>query len=125
VVANQPIASRALFLAVAVVLVMPAVLHLTAALQTLLLIATAPNRGGISETVQVLAYATAPCVFAGPDIPVLRVVCATAGAALLVVGTVEVHDLPYWKAVPIVAAPAALVFGYGFRDVLAATVLLG
>ena len=124
VVAGQPVASRALFLALAVVLVMPAVLHLTAALQTLILMATAPDRGGVSETVQVLAYATAPCVFAGPEIPALRVVCTAAGAALLVVGTVEVHDLPYWKAVPVVAVPAAIVFGYGFRGFGAAGALL-
>ncbi|MFB6084640.1 MAG: YIP1 family protein [Halorientalis sp.] len=124
VVAGQPVASRALLLAIAVVLVMPATLHLTAALQTLLLMATAPDRGGVSETVQVLAYATAPCVFAGPAIPALRVLCTATGAGLLVVGTVEVHDLPYWKAVPVVAVPAAIVFGYGFRGFGAASALL-
>ncbi|WP_336002843.1 YIP1 family protein [Halorientalis halophila] len=124
VLAGQPVASRALGLALAVVLVMPAALHLTAALQTLLLMATAPNRGGVSETVQVLAYATAPCVFAGPAIPELRVACTAFGAGLLVVGTAEVHDLPIWKAVPVVAVPAALVFGYGFRGFAAAGALL-
>ncbi|WP_299265095.1 YIP1 family protein [Halorientalis sp.] len=124
VVAGQPVASRALLLALAVVLVMPAALHLTAALQTLILIATAPNRGGVSETVQVLAYSTAPCVFAGPLNPGLRVLCTAAGTVLLVVGMAEVHDLPYWKAVPVVAVPAAIVFGYGFRGFGAASALL-
>ncbi|SEP12561.1 hypothetical protein SAMN05216388_103531 [Halorientalis persicus] len=124
VVAGQPIASRALFLALAVVLVMPAALHLTAALQTLILMAIAPDRGGVSETVQVLAYSTAPCVFAGPAIPELRVACTAVGVVLLVVGMAEVHDLPYWKAVPVVAVPAAIVFGYGFRGFGAASAVL-
>ncbi len=124
VVAGQPVASRALLLALAVVLVMPAVLHLTAALQTLILMATAPDRGGVSETVQVLAYSTAPCVLAGPASPALRAVCTAAGIGLLVVGMAEVHDLPSWKAVPVVAVPAAIVFGYGFRGFGAASALL-
>jgi len=124
VVAGQPVASRALGLALAVVLVMPAALHLTAALQTLVLIASVPDRAGVSETVQVLAYATAPCLLAGPPVPALRLFCAVYGTALLVVGMSEVHHIPLPKAVPVAAVPAAIVFGYGFRGFAAANALL-
>jgi hypothetical protein len=71
VFAGQPLASAVLALAVAAVLVTPAVLHLTAALVTVeLAVLTrlagfAPDRGGVGETVQVLAYAAAPCALAG------------------------------------------------------------
>lgn len=114
-----------LFVLVAAMLVAPAVLHLVAALQTLLLIPTAPDRGGVSETVQVLAYATAPCVLVGLPVPELRVLCGVWGGALYVLGTSRVHDLSLPRAAIVAAIPAVLVFGYGFRAVLSAQVLLG
>lgn len=123
-VGGQPVASTALFLALAVVLVMPATLHLTAALQTLVLMATAPDRGGVSETVQVLAYATAPCVLVGVPVPAVRLVGTVYGAVLLVVGTSVVHGTSVPKTIPLVAVPAAIVFGYGFRGFGAAADLL-
>ena len=126
VLGGQPLASTALGLALAVVLVMPATLHLTAAIQTVILIGGAPDRAGVSETVQVLSYSIAPCVFAGPPTPALRLGCALYGTALLVVGTSEVHDVGVARAVPLVAVPAAIVFGYGFRGFgAAADVLTG
>ena len=70
-----------------IMFVTPATVHLTAAVQTLLLVPTAPDRGGISETVQVLCYAMAPCLFAGLPSPEVRVVVAAWGAALYVLGT--------------------------------------
>ncbi len=119
-----PLAALALLLAV-VVFVAPATLHLTAALQTVILIPTAPDRAGVSETVQVLAYATAPCVFVGLPFPALRLVCALWGAGLYVYGTSRIHDLSLPKAAVLAAVPATIVFGYGFRGVLAAETLLG
>lgn len=121
---GQPLASTALGLALAVVLVMPATLHLTAAIQTLLLIAGAPDRGGVSETVQVLSYAIAPCVLAGPPIPALRLACCLYGTVLLVIGTSEVHAVSLARAAVLVVIPAAIIFGYGFRGFGAASVLL-
>lgn len=121
---GQPVASKLLGLALAVVLVMPATLHLTAALQTVLLMVGAPERAGVSETVQVLSYAIAPCLLAGPPIPALRVVCTLYGTVLLVIGTSELHNLSLPKTIPLVAIPAAIVFGYGFRGFAAASVLL-
>ena len=124
VLTNQPVASRALGLALAVVLVMPAALHLTTALQTVILIPFVADRAGVSETVQVFAYATAPCVLAGLPIPVLRVACAVYGSILLVVGIDELHDIGFPKVLPLVAAPVAIIFGYGFRGFLAVEQLL-
>lgn len=106
------------------VFVAPAALHLTAALQTVLLIAFVRDRAGISETVQVLAYASAPCALAGPPIPELRAACALYGAGLLVLGIREVHDTSTGRAAAATAIPAALVFGYGFRGFDAIATLL-
>jgi hypothetical protein len=122
---GQPVASRLFVAATLVVLVAPLVLHLAAAAETVALLALAPDRGGVSETVQVVGYATAPCVLAGVPLPGLRVACALYGAALLAVGTSEVHAVSLPRAA-IVAAPAAvLVFGYGYRGFAAAATLAG
>lgn len=109
-----PAVSAFLGLAVVALLVAPAVLHLTAALQTVLLILLVRDRAGVSETVQVIAYATAPCVFAGVPVPAVRVACAAYGAGLLVLGIAEVHETPLPRAAVAAAVPAALLFGYGF-----------
>lgn len=124
VVAGAPRLSAALFLGATVLLVAPAALHLVAALQTLLLLPFASDRGGVSETVQVIAYASAPCALAGPPVPELRALCAAYGAWLLVVGLREVHGLSTRRAAVLGAPPAVLVFGYGFRGFAAAEILL-
>lgn len=113
-----------LVLLVVVVFIVPAALHLTAALQTVLLAPFAPDRGGVSQTVQVIAYATAPCVFAGLPLPAIRVVCALWGSSLYVLGTSEIHDLPLGKAVALGAIPAIFVFGFGFRGLPALQTLV-
>jgi hypothetical protein len=131
VFADRPLASAALALAVAVVLVTPAALHLTAALVTVelaaltRLVGVAPDRGGVSETVQVLAYAAAPCDLAGAPVPALRVACAAYGTALLAVGLATVHRLSLPRAALAAALPGALVFGYGFRGFAALVALAG
>lgn len=98
-----------------VVFVAPAALHLTAALQTLLLAPVAPDRGGISETVQVIAYATAPCVFAGLPVPELRIACGLWGAGLYCYGMATIHNLSPVRAFVVSLVPASILFGYGFR----------
>ena len=108
-----------------IVFLAPVVVHLTAAFQTLLLLLVAPDRGGVSETVQVLCYAMAPCVLAGLPSPELRVLVTAWGAALYVVGTAVVHELRTPVAALVAALPAAIVFGYGFRGFDAATRLVG
>jgi len=106
-----------------IVFAAPITVHLTAAIQTLLLIPTAPDRGGISETVQVMCYAMAPCIVAGLPFPELRVLVTLWGATLYVVGTAVVHELSLPKAALVGAVPATILFGYGFRGFAALTAL--
>jgi len=119
-----PTISAAVSLLFVAVFIAPAGLHLTAALQTVLLIVLVRDRAGISETVQVIAYASAPCALAGAPIPELRAACALYGAGLLVLGVREIHETATWRAVAATAVPAALVFGYGFRGFDALATLL-
>jgi hypothetical protein len=124
-VAGSERSSMLVALAVAVLIITPASLHLISALQTVLLMLGAPERGGVSETVQVLAYATAPCVLVGVPIPALRVGCAAYGTALYVAGLARIHDISLPRAAVIGAIPAAIAFGYGFRGFDALFRLLG
>ncbi|WP_348610200.1 YIP1 family protein [Halobaculum rarum] len=119
-----PAVSALVSLLFVAVFIAPAGLHLTAALQTVLLIVFVRDRAGISETVQVIAYASAPCALAGVPVPSLRAACALYGAGLLVVGIREIHETTTWRAVAATAVPAALVFGYGFRGFDAIATLL-
>jgi hypothetical protein len=107
-----------------VVVVAPAALHLVSALQTVLLMLLVSDRAGVSETVQVVAYAAAPCALAGLPVPALRAVCAGYGAVLLVVGLAEVHGASLPRAAAAAAVPAALVFGAGFGGADAAAALV-
>ena len=125
VLGNRPTVSVVFWLAIATVLVAPAGLHLVAALQTVILVPFTEERAGVSETVQVLAYAGAPCVFAGLPFPVVRLAAAAYGALLLVVGMSEVHDLPVPTAAVLSALPSALVFGYAFRGFASFSALTG
>lgn len=106
--------SIVLVIAVIVALVAPLVLHLVAALQTFLLIPFAPDRAGVSETVQVIGYATAPCVFVGVPSPLVVALAAGYGTALLAIGIAEIHRLSLARAAALSALPAAIVFGLGF-----------
>ena len=112
-----PAVSAALALAAVTVVIAPAALHLTAALQTVLLIVTVPDRAGVSETVQVIAYAAAPCVAAGVPIPAVRAGCALYASALLVVGLREVHGTTTTRAAIAGAIPAILLFGTVFGGI--------
>jgi|AntDeeMinimDraft_4_1070355.scaffolds.fasta_scaffold00590_18 hypothetical protein len=115
VVAGQRTLSAVLWLGVAVLLVAPAGLHLLAAIETVLLAALAPDRSGVSETVQVFGYATAPCVLAGVPSPLVRSICGLYAFALLVVGIETVHDVPTDRAIVLALVPGAIAYGYGFR----------
>ncbi len=105
-------ASATLSVLVAALLVAPLVLHLVATVETLSLAVLAPHRAGVSETVQVVAYAAAPAVFAAVPVPEVRVVAAAWGAGLLVVGTAVVHRVSVPRALAAGAVPAVVVFGY-------------
>lgn len=112
---GRPALSALFGLALAGLFIAPAVLHLTAALQTVLLMVVVPDRAGTSETVQTIAYATAPCVLAGVPSPTLRALVATYGAGLFLLGLRMVHDTDFLRVLVAGAIPAALVFGYAFR----------
>lgn len=119
-----PVLSTLLLLLLVGLVLAPATLHLTAALQTVLLILLVPDRGGISQTVQVIAYASAPCALAGIPVPALRVVCAAYGAVLLVVGLAEVHETALPRAALAGVIPSAALFGYGFGGFAAGEAVL-
>lgn len=123
-VAGGRLVSAGLVLGLTVLLVVPAGLHLLAAVQTALLWPLVSDRAGVSETVQVLAYSAAPCALAGPPIPALRVVCTAYATGLLVVGLATVHGTSSRRAALAGAIPAAIVFGYGFRGFAALADLL-
>ena len=111
------------------VFVTPATVHLTAALQTLLLLPLSllpvtSDRGGVSETVQVLCYAMAPCLLAGLPSAEVRVLVTAWGAGLYLLGTAVVHNVRLSVAAVVGATPAAIVFGYGFRGFQALSVLV-
>lgn len=122
---GRPYVSALLVLAAAGLIVAPAVLHLTAALQTVLLILSVRERAGVSETVQVIGYATAPCALAGLPFPKLRVACAAYGFVLLVVGMSVVHDVSLPRAALVVAVPGMIVFGYAFGGLFALEAITG
>ncbi|GGJ03768.1 hypothetical protein GCM10008995_11970 [Halobellus salinus] len=112
-----PGVSAGVALALVTVVVAPATLHLTAALQTVVLILTVRDRAGVSETVQVIAYAAAPCVIAGVPVPAVRAGCALYAGALLVVGLREVHGTTTARATVAGVIPATLLFGTAFGGV--------
>lgn len=98
----------------------PATFHLAAAVETVGLALLAPERAGVSETVQVVAYATAPCLLTAVPWPPLRVACCLYGAGLLVVGTSVRHRTSLPRATLAAALPATLVFGYAYGGFAAA-----
>lgn len=114
VVGEQPALSAILWVLLMTVLVAPAGIHLVAALQTLLLMPATDERAGVSETVQVICYALAPCVFVGLPSVHVQALVAVWGAGLLVVGMATVHGIRPASALLVGAVPAILVFGYGF-----------
>lgn len=129
----QPLSMRVLTLLLVVLFLTPIVLHLCAALETVLLIPLVDDRAGVSQTVQVLGYAAAPCALSGVPLTALCVVglcgaspdliaalwlgTAVYGAVLLVFGTARIHDTSIPRAVVVTAVPSWIVFGYGFRGI--------
>jgi hypothetical protein len=122
---GRPVLSAVFALAVVALFFAPLSLHLVAAVQTLLLRPFVPDRAGVSETVQVIAYATAPAIFAAVPVPAVQLGAAAWGVGLLVLGLSEVHGTSVARAAVAAAVPALLVFGYGFGGVGALESLLG
>ncbi|MFB6236710.1 MAG: YIP1 family protein [Halopenitus sp.] len=124
-IVGSPVVSAFVALFVVGLLAAPVGLHLTAALAVVSLAVVVRDRGGVSETVQVVAYAAAPFALAGPPIPALRVACGLYAAGLLVYGLRTVHNTS-WLRAAVAATPAALVgYGVGYRTIAAARGLFG
>ena len=92
----------------------PAALHLVSAIQTVILMLLVDDRAGVSETVQIIGYATAPCVVAWIPIPGLATLCGLYGAGLLIVGLAVVHETTLFRATAAGVLPGLLVFGLAF-----------
>ncbi|MFB6118735.1 YIP1 family protein [Halosegnis sp.] len=130
-------ASVAVGLLVVGLVIAPVTLHLVAALEVILLMALVRNRAGVSETVQVLAYATAPMALAGVGVPpglsesstlsaavaVWQLLLAAWGSGLLAYGIATVHETSLVRAGVAVALPAVLVFGYLYGGAAAVEML--
>ena len=134
IVPSSPVLTALVVFVVAVVIAAPVGLHLTAAVATVSVVVASVeiadgrfalrDRGGVSETVQVVAYASSPMALAGPAVPELRVVCGAYAAVLLAVGLRTVHGLGPVRTVAAAAPPAALGYGVGYRVVAAVRTLL-
>ena len=126
--------SAVVLLLVVVALAAPVGLHLTAAAATLAVLVASiefdsglslRDRAGVSETVQVVAYASSPMAFAGPPIPALRVVCGVYAAVLLVIGVRVVHEMTPLRTLVAALPPAVIGFGIGYRVVPSFRALIG
>ena len=115
----SPYLTAAVVLGVAAVLVAPLVLHLGAALATLGLAALVDERAGVSETVQVTAYAAAPGVFVAIPRPAVRVAALAYACVLFAVGLAVVHGTSRRRAALAAALPALFVFGLAFGGIAA------
>ncbi|SEH46642.1 hypothetical protein SAMN05192561_102183 [Halopenitus malekzadehii] len=129
-------ASAAVALVLVGVLAAPVGLHLTAVAGVIAVIVASlrrtetgsigtADRGGVSETVQVVAYASAPFAIAGPPIPALRIACAIYATGLLVIGFRRIHDLSWPRTVIAILPPAVIGFGFGYRSLFAFRALVG
>ena len=116
---GSPYLTAAVVLGVAAVLVAPLVLHLGAALATLGLAALVDDRAGVSETVQVTAYAAAPGVFVAVPRPAVRVAALAYACVLFAVGLAVVHGTSRRRAALAAALPALFVFGLAFGGIAA------
>ena len=96
------------------VVVAPAGLHLVSAIQTVLLMLLVDDRAGVSETVQIVGYATAPCIVAWIPIPGLAALSGLYATGLLIVGLAVVHETTLFRATVAGLLPAVLVFGLAF-----------
>lgn len=126
--AGGPTLSLAVLVLAVALAVAPAALHLTAALQTVLLIVTVDDRAGVSETVQTIGYAAAPCALAGLPLPIVgpgvAALAPAYGTFLLLLGLATVHETSFVRAALAGVVPAYLVFGLLFGGQAAVLALL-
>jgi hypothetical protein len=133
IVVSVPV-SALVTLLVVIALAAPVGLHLTAAVATVSVIVASVEydeglglreRGGVSETVQVVAYASSPMALAGPPIPSLRVACGAYAILLLLIGFRVVHRMTPLRTLVAGVPPALLGYGVGYRVIASVRTLLG
>lgn len=116
--------SAIIWLSLLVIVVTPVAIHLLAAIATVVLITVAPNRQGVSETVQVIAFATAPVPLLGIDLIGVQAVAALYGFGLMWYGVRKVHRLSIERSLLVVAIPGYILFAMGFDADVAITEVL-
>ena len=114
IIGNSPTVSLIVWTVLLALFVAPVAIHLLAFVTTLVLIAVVEERASVSETVQVLAYATAPVVFLPIPVVALQVAIGLYGSFILVYGLRVVHEISIWRALLAGIIPAYLLFGMGF-----------
>ncbi len=133
IVSSVPVSALVVLLVV-IALAAPVGLHLTAAVATVSVIVASVeyddglrlrDRGGVSETVQVVAYASSPMALAGPPIPALRVACGAYAVVLLLIGFRVVHRTSPLRTLVAGIPPALLGYGVGYRVIASVRLLLG
>ena len=124
-VGGSPLVGAVVWIAVTGLFIAPVTLHLAAAVATVMLIIAAPDRAGISMTVQVWAYAATPVVLTAAGHPVLTIIGVGAAAGLTVIGTAEVHRLSVPRASIAAAVPIVIVYGIGLGGISALGQLVG
>jgi hypothetical protein len=123
-VGGSTIFGAAVWIALTGLFIAPIALHLAAALATVMLIITAPDRAGISMTVQVWAYAATPVVLIGVGRPALTVVAIAVAGYWTIVGTAVVHQISTRRALLAAAVPIGIVYGIGLGGFASGTQLL-
>ena len=113
-----------IILGVTVFIATPILLHIVAAIQTVLLRFVKKDRNEMSLTVKVICYSISPCVFMGLTVPFLRIICAVYGWLILVIGIKEAHGVSMRNALLVTAVPSIIIFGYMFRGLLSIEALI-
>lgn len=133
-ITENVVLSATVVVLVVTALAAPVGLHLTAAVATVSLIVASVevsdgvslrDRGGVSETVQVVAYASAPMALAGPAVPALRLACGLYAAVLLLIGLRTIHATTWPRTLVGGVPPAVFGYGIGYRVVAATRTLFG
>lgn len=114
VIGDLRLLSLVLWITLLLAVVTPVAIHLLGAVVTLMLVFLAPHRRGVSETVQVIAFAMAPIVFVAVPNTTVQAVSGLYASVVLIVGLTVVHRLPFERGVVIGALPAYVLFLYGF-----------
>ncbi|MFW6448062.1 MAG: YIP1 family protein [Halobacteriota archaeon] len=114
VLGDSPRASVVIWALLLSVVVAPVAVHVLAAVVTVILLAVAPERAGVSESVQVVAFALAPAPLIATGVAEVQVAAALYGTGLLVYGLARVHRVSAERAMLAAVLPAYALFVLGF-----------